>query len=398
MLLDRRSFLAALLQPQPVPRLQESRPYEIPEIPPARAADSPLTPARYRWRPVYEFDELDRSVVFNDCRFMSAERGMAAGLVTNHRSGDTEGFAVLTRNGGEQWSPHKIKDNPLSLFWGPGASLWMVGEDDLWFSSEAGLTWEKRKLPSKSRILRVFFLDDQRGWAFGVGKRVFYTEDGGRKWTATPETEALNFQDENTVWASMQFVSKEVGLLIGNYTPPRRDRQRFPDWMNPEDAFRRRLTPTTTLAAETRNGGKTWAIQRASSFGNAVRLRVFGNRGLIVYHYSNNFEFPSEVLDLDFRTGKGVTIFRRKDTLIHDAIPLPEGGAVLAGLSVPPTMAFLPVSRPVTILWSDNNKDWVRQRVHYRASGKRVTLSTVSSSHIWCATDEGMILRLVKEN
>jgi hypothetical protein len=390
--------MAALLQPQPVPRRRETRPYEIPEIPPARAADSPLVAARSRWRPVYEFDELDRSVVFNDCRFISAERGMAAGLVTNHRNGSSEGFAILTRNGGEQWTPIKIKDNPLSLFWGPNASLWMVGEDDLWFSSEAGLTWEKRKLPSRSRIIRVYFLDDQQGWAFGIGKRFFSTLDGGRNWKPAAESEALQLQDQTTSWAAMQFISKEIGLLVGNYVPPRRERQRFPDWMTPEEAAKRRLTPTTTLAAETRDGGKTWSIQRASAFGNAVRLRTFGTRGLIVYQYSNNFEFPSEVVEVDFSTGQNRPIFRRKDTVIYDAIPLPEGGVVLAGLNVPPAMAFLPVSRPVTILWSDNNKDWIRQRVHYRASGKRVILSSISSSCIWCATDEGMVLKLVKEN
>ncbi len=272
-MLDRRSFLAALLQPAPARR--DARPYEIPAIPPLRAADSPLSAARGRWRPVYEFDEMDRSVIFNDCRFLSAERGMAAGLVTNNRSGSTDGFAILTRNGGEQWTPVKIKDAPLSVFWGPKAALWMVGEDDLWYSAEAGLTWEKRKLPNGARIIRVYFQDDLHGWAFGLGKHFFVTVDGGRKWTKVPESAALELRDEYSTWTAMQFVSPEVGLLIGNYIPPRRDSQRFPDWMRPEDAATRRLTPTTTLAAETRDGGKTWKIQRASSFGNAVRLRVF---------------------------------------------------------------------------------------------------------------------------
>jgi hypothetical protein len=82
---------------------------------------------------------------------------------------------------------------------------------------------------------------------------------------------------------------------------------------------------------------------------------------------------------------------------VYDAVPLPEGGALLAGFTVPPAMAFLPVSRPLTILWSDNSADWVQQKVHYRASGRRAILSYVSKSHAWCATDEGMILRLVRE-
>ncbi len=102
-------------------------------------------------------------------------------------------------------------------------------------------------------------------------------------------------------------------------------------------------------------------------------------------------------MEVDFTTGTSRPIFRRKDTLVYDAVPLPDGGAVIAGFTVPQTMAFLPVSRPLTILWSDNSKDWVRQKVHYRASGRRAVLSYVSRSHIWCAVDDGMILRLVRE-
>jgi hypothetical protein len=399
-ILDRRSFLAALLQPAPPKAKKQEpseRPGEIPSIPPARASESPLTPAKSRWRPVFEFDEMDRSVVFNDCRFATADRGIAAGLVTNHRSGSTDGYAVLTRNGGEQWTPLKIKDAPLTLFWGPNAALWMVGEEDLWYSAEAGLVWEKRKLPSGARILRVHFLDDQRGWAYGAGKHFFYTGDGGRKWDKVPESASLDLRDEYTSWSALQFITPEVALMVGNFVPPRRDRQRFPDWMNPQDAIGRRLIPTTTLAAETRDGGKTWKIHRSSSFGNVVRLRVSGNRGLLVYHYNNTFEFPSEVMEVDFSTGKSWPIFRRKDILVYDAVPLAGGGAVLAGFTVPPAMAFLPVSRPLTIVWSDNDQDWIRQRVHYRAAGKRAILAAVSSAHMWCATDEGMILKLIRE-
>lgn len=398
-MLGRRSFLAALLPsapPRPERESRGGRPGEIPAAAPARAADSPLPPARSRWRPVFEFDEMERAVVFNDCRFLGSERGIAAGLVTSLRSGSTAGYAILTRDGGQQWTSLKIKDTPLSLFWGPNAALWMVGEDDLWYSAEAGLVWEKRKLPSAGRILRVHFLDDRRGWAYGIGKHLFYTSDGGRRWEKVAEFAALDLRDEHTSWSALQFITPEIGLLIGNFTPPRRDRQRFPDWMNPAEASRR-LIPTTTLAAETRDGGRTWKIHRSSSFGAAVGLRVAGDRGLIVYHYNNTFEFSSEVMEADFTTGKSWPIFRRKDTLVYDAVPLPGGGAVLAGFSVPPAMAFLPVSRPLTIVWSDNGRDWVRQRVHYRASGKRAMLASATPAHMWCATDEGMILRLIRE-
>jgi len=388
--------MGVLLQAAPS-RREEARPPQIPPLPPAKPQESPLAPARSRWRPVFEFDEMDRSVLFNDCRFFNTERGMAAGVVTNSRNGSTDGYALLTRNGGEQWTPLKVKDTPRSLFWGKNAELWMVGEDNLWYSAEAGLTWEKRKLPPAGRAVRVHFMDSLHGWAYGFGKQFFCTNDGGLKWTKVPESEALELRDEYTAWSAMQFISKDTGLLVGNYVPPRRDRQMFPDWMNPEEAGKRRLTPATTLAAETRDGGKTWNIHKASSFGTVVRLRVFGSRGLLVYQYSNTFEFPSEVMEIDFLTGKSRPIFRRRDALVHDAVPLPDGGAVLAGFTVSPAMAFLPVSRPLTILWSDNSSDWVQQKVHYRASGRRAVLSYVSKAHAWCATDEGMILKLVRE-
>ncbi len=370
---------------------------EIPSLPPVKAEDSPIAAAKWRWRPQFEFDELDRSVLFNDCRFANAERGVAVGLVTNQRKGSTEGYGLLTRNGGEQWTPFKIRDGPLSVFWGAGSALWMVGEDDFWYSPEAGLTWEKLKHPAAGRMIRCHFVNATRGWMFGMGKLFYATGDGGRKWIKVPESESLELNSDYAAWSTMQFISPEIGLLLGNFTPPRRERQRFPDWMSPAEAARRKLTPSTTLAAETRDGGKTWKIQKASAFGNVIRLRVLGTRGLAVYHYSNSFDFPSEVMELDFTTGASKPLFRRKDVLVHDAVPLPEGGAVLAGLAVPAAMAFTPVSRPVTMLWSDNSKDWIRQKVHYRASGRRALLSYIAQSHMWCATDEGMILRLVRE-
>lgn len=384
-----------LLQPG-APRRVEREP-EIPALPPIKAEESPGAAAKWRWRPQFEFDEMDRSVVFNDCRFANAERGIAVGLVTNQRNGSTDGYGLLTRNGGGQWTPFKVKDGPLSVHWGAGSTLWMVGEEDLWYSPEAGLTWEKRKLPSAGRMIRCHFVDENRGWVYGLGKQFFSTEDGGRRWQKVPESEDLDLKTEHTSWSAMQFISADVGLLLGNYTPPRRERQRFPDWMNPDEALKRRLTPTTTLAAETRDGGKSWKIQKASAFGTVVRLRTLGARGLIVYHYSNSFDFPSEVMEADFTTGKSRPVFRRRDTLVYDAVPLPGGGAVLAGLTVQPSMAFSPVSRPATVLWSDNLSDWTKQKVHYRAAGRRVVLSYISSTHIWCATDEGMILRLIRE-
>ena len=52
----------------------------------------------------------------------------------------------------------------------------------LWKTTEAGRNWQKLpRIPSPA--FRVYFTDENNGWAACAKKKVFQTTDGGRNWT-----------------------------------------------------------------------------------------------------------------------------------------------------------------------------------------------------------------------
>lgn len=368
---------------------------EIPVLPPEPPNRISGIYAGRQWALQRYVDADETTALLNDLRFASAQRGIAIGSLTQKEREESQ--ALVTRDGGKTWTPVKLKDFPLSLAVIDESRAFLVGRDALWYTDEGGVAWEKRKLPKEAKkrpMFRAHFIDEKRGWIFGAGKTYYSTLDGGLNWQKVPESAAVNLKDENTVWTWMNFVNAETAMIVGFSASPPRDVSRFPDWMMPERAARRALTPSTTVLGETRDGGKTWRIGVTSAFGRVTRLRTLGTRGYVVYHYGDGMEFPSEVYSLDLSTGASKPFFRRRELWAHDVVPLHDGGAIVAAIEPPGRLRSSPIPGRLRIFYTPNGEAWFEMKVDYRAVGRRAVLSRVDDTHLWVATDEGTILRL----
>jgi len=193
----------------------------------------------------------------------------------------------------------------------------------------------------------------------------------------------------------MTWVTPKAGMIVGHSAAAPKDASRYPDWMVPERAVRRRLTPSTTMVAETYDQGGKWKISVASAFGEVVRMRSLGNRALSLFHYGDGLAFPSEVYSLDIGTGSNKPFFRRKQIFVQDAVPLSGGGAVVVAVEPPGRLNNSPIPGKIRVFATPDGLAWSEMKVDYRAVGRRATLARFDDQNIWVCTDEGMILRMV---
>jgi hypothetical protein len=109
----------------------------------------------------------------------------------------------------------------------------------------------------------------------------------------------------------------------------------FPTWLDPEDALSRREMPHLSYTLSTNDGGKTWVSASSSLLGHITRFRLTPDgRGLGLKEYADPFKYPSEVYQIDWKTGKSDTVFRDKRYAITDVArdgALRPGSAVMPG-------------------------------------------------------------------
>jgi hypothetical protein len=244
-------------------------------------------------------------------------------------------------------------------------------------------------------ISRVWFLDEQHGFAAGYQKTALETHDGGKQWTPIEEAAKPTGHPSFTAYTEIAF-DGPWGLIVGASTPPRRDGGNYPPWMDPERASKQRQRPTLTLVLETRDSGVNWRSQTAPVFGIVGALHVAGKMGLDVMEFQDSFEVPSEVYRLDLTTGKSVSVFREKDRHVTDAAVFADGRGFLAAVEPPGRLNSLPIPGKVKMLSSTDLTEWKEVNVDYRAVAGSLVLAGPDADHMWAATDTGMILRLVK--
>ena len=372
------------------------------------------TSAGARWTLQYFYDQNGKDLHITDLAFPSAKRGIAVGAIIDREGRKPQFTSLVTSDGGEHWAQTPLKEFPRSIFFLDESNGWMVTGESLWFTQEAGRSWTRisdqikpnKKLADAARgglILRVWFLDAQHGYAVGLQKSVFETQDGGRTWKAVAEAAVPTSNPAYSVYSHIAFADARRGLITGGYVPPRtagksreeRDEEgELPEWMHPERALSRRQQPRLTLELDTLDGGETWKSGTAPLLGSLVNARLVGERGLLVFNYVDSFEWPAEVYRLDLKTGKSESVFKKKDRLVTDAAIFSNGRAFLAAVEPPGRLRSAPIPGKVRMLSSANLKDWVEMPVDYRAVAQSLVLAGPDAEHLWAATDTGMILRL----
>ncbi len=346
------------------------------------------------WQMQYLYDKSKSTLSITDLCFASPQRGVAVGNIiegSHHKP-----VGLVTSDGGAHWQETSLKEPPVSLFFLNENLGWLVTTKGLWQTAEAGKSW--RKAPGPSGLLRVYFTDENNGYAAGTKKRAFETHDGGQHWQSIKAAAEPPGAEKYSAYNWISFPTARFGLITGWNIPPRSFPQQFPDWMEPEEAVSRRETPHLSYNLVTTDGGKSWKTQSASLFGDVTRVRLVANGlGLGLVEHSNGFRYPSEVYKIEWTTGKNETIYRDRKFDVSDIWLAPDGTAWLAGVALRGQIRDVVPGR-VQVLMS-RAKDyslWVAQDVDYRAVANRVVLSALDGHNMWLATDSGMILKLVE--
>ncbi|MGA2579403.1 MAG: hypothetical protein ABSH24_25615 [Bryobacteraceae bacterium] len=347
-----------------------------------------------KWRIAYFYDKDNSSLVINDVQFPSPARGVAAGYLED--KGDSKPVSVTTDDGGAHWTVSKLKQIPVSLFFLNDKLGWMVTPEGIFRTADAGREW--REIPKSPKLLmKVYFLNESRGFAIGAHKLAYQTEDGGMTWEPIAAAAEPHTDPEYTVYNNITFVTAKTGLINGFSAPPRVRESGKPDWLDPEDATARREWPHLSIMLDTRDGGKTWSPSTASMFGRITRgCFLPAGRGLGLIEFTDTFKWPSEVHLIDGITGKSSIVYNAPDRAITDVLLLPSGTGFLAGVEVVGKLQHTPIPRKLKILRSEDLNDWQEMDVDYRATAVRAMLRVAGDGSLWVATDTGMILKLAE--
>jgi hypothetical protein len=347
-----------------------------------------------KWQVSYFYDKDNSSLVINDLQFPSPARGVAAGYL--EEKGDSKPVTVTTDDGGAHWTVSRLKQVPISLFFLNDKLGWMVTPEGIWRTLDAGREWHE--LPKSPKLLmKVYFLDESRGFAVGAHKLAYQTGDGGKTWEPIAAAADPHTDPEYTVYNNITFASATAGLITGFSAPPRGGDSGEPNWLSAKDPAARREWPHLSIALDTRDGGKTWNPSTVSMFGRITRGSFLPDgRGLGLIEFTDTFKWPSEVRLLDGTTDKGRIVYNATDRVITDVLLRPPGTAYLAGVEVVGKLQHTPIPRKLKILKSANLSDWQEMHVDYRATAVRAMLRSSSDGTLWVATDAGMILKLAQ--
>lgn len=391
----RRSFLAVAggaIAGAPAASAQRTQVSQLPAGAPRKPGEDSPAFAKGKWSIQYNFDKDRESIEFGSLQFASPARGIATAV--KYKGGVPKDYLALrTTDGGATWAETEIGRPAYSLYVLDESNAWIVCDNRLLYSDEGGARWNRIKLPDK-KMLRVHFQSPTRGWAYGIGNVFYETSDGGGSWTPVKESVELKLNKDNTLLSWMEFVSPRDGMLAG--TSRRREEWNayLPEWMLPERSTRRRLLPGVIATLVTSDGGKTWKPSMTSAFGDLVKVRMKGFRGLGLTTYDDGFDWPSEVTLLNLRAGDSASIFRKPQIHVTDVALIGEAGILLAGIEAPGRLRMSAINGKVKAIYSPNTIDWYDMKVDYRAEGTHAQIARAGDDHFWIVSNAGTILKL----
>ena len=350
--------------------------------------------AASHWDVQYNYRQLDSTLSITDFLFTSQTRGIVCGFTTDRR-GKESPLVLTTNDGGAHWASTPVKETGVAMYFLDDSTGWMVTDKGIWQTAESGRSWTKLK-GAPSGILRIWFLDKKHGFAAGLEKRVFETTNGGDTWTLLPISKDAQGDATFTTYGEIAFAGNR-GIISGWNVPPRPG---GPDWMEPERAAKRPQLPNLTILLQTADGGQTWKKEETSIFGQITRISLAnGGKSLGLIEFKDEFQFPSEVYQIDMRAGgKSTSSFKQKDRAITDVRAFDgTSHGLIAGYETEGSIYRSPIPGKLKVLRSDDLEHWDEMPVDYRAVAHRAMIAGPDEEHLWIATDTGMILKLVAQ-
>jgi len=349
-----------------------------------------------RWKIQYLYDQAGSNFDIRDIACPSAQRCVAAGVITDKKDHQA-GAVVVTSDGGVHWSRYEVKELPLSLFFLGEEMGWMVTDHGLWSTAEGGRSWIK--VENRKGILRSHFLDANHGFIAGTAGMLDETRDGGKTWTQLPEAGVAASADARPVsYGSVTFRGPH-GIIIGEIDPS----APLPKAAKGSEAAVRQSLRRHLIVLETADGGKKWNTGSVPLDADLGRLRMSMQDfalALVVYTDARN-PLASAVLKVALGQPGSRMIFGERDRAAVDVAPLDEGGAIVVAIEPPGNSPQVPIPGKLKILQCRDLTDgkavvWREMDVDYRATAQAAVLAVADDHHIWVATDTGAILGLVE--
>ena len=121
----------------------------------------------------------------------------------------SSGVFLRTVNGGATWQEDFASPQWAWSLCFLSPNLGWVGDGFSGYmrkTTDGGFTWQYKSVPSYSRMMDIFFLNQNLGWAVGNYGHILKTTDGGETWNhqnsgVTQELNDVEFIDENIGWA-----------------------------------------------------------------------------------------------------------------------------------------------------------------------------------------------------
>ena len=353
-----------------------------------------LTPARaaQRWKIQYLYDQAGSNFDIRDIACPSAQRCVAAGVITE-KNDRQRGAVVVTGDGGRNWSQFEVKEQPVSLFFLDQTTGWMVTDHGLWSTVEGGRNWNK--VETRKGILQACFLDPNHGYIAGTSGLLAETRDGGKTWTGLPGSTLV---DRRALSYDSIVFQGPHGIIIGETDPS----APMPKPPKGSTAAERQPPGRHVIALETLDGGNKWikgSIPLDAVLGR-LRISKLGFALVLAVYTDTNSKLASAVFQTPLEKLNPQLIFGERDRAVTDVAVLDDGSGVVVAVEPPGNAPHVPIPGKLKILQSPDltlgkNVAWQEMDVDYRAVAQVAVVAAADANHIWVATDTGAILGLV---
>jgi photosystem II stability/assembly factor-like uncharacterized protein len=119
---------------------------------------------------------------------------------------------ILSEDHGATWQVINLGNNPQTHFYGvffvDDNLGWITGDKYLLKTTDGGKSWDTAYYAIDQRLISVFFINSQKGWAVGDGGKIIRTTDGGDSWQ-------LMTSGSNKNLTSVCFADENIGVAVG---------------------------------------------------------------------------------------------------------------------------------------------------------------------------------------